>query len=54
LAKKDIDKLFNKKKDQEFIKSLIKAKIVEKLKKIESKKTDKKTVVLVNLLDSRR
>jgi len=54
LTKKDLDKLFCKKKDQEFIKSLIKAKIIEKLKKIESKKSDRKALGLVTLLDSRR
>ena len=42
LTKKSINTFFDKKKDKELIKSLIKAKILEKMKKIETKKNEKK------------
>ena len=42
LTKQSLDKLFDRKKDKSFIKNLIKAKIVEKLRKAEGQKGGKK------------
>ena len=48
MTKKSLDMFFDKKKDRDFVKSLIKAKIIEKLRKVEVTKNQKKVSSFAN------